>query len=131
MLVGIQKPKFWCVYRNVSKINDGHLTDYEFTSQFYIINVRKIFKNSSIDRKLFDNSFVNLQGEGFQNNIWRLPCKNIFKFLSITGPWDNFCFASYKNLKKKFERLLLVLVQCQLAFEIRLNTFWLHLEGFC
>ena len=35
-------------------------------------------------------------------------------------------------LKKKIERLLiLVLVQCQLSFGTRSNTFWLHLEGFC
>ena len=39
-------------------------------------------------------------------------------------------FSRTTILKKKFERLLLVLVQCQLTFEIRLNTFWLILKDF-
>ena len=40
-------------------------------------------------------------------------------------------FSRTPILKKKFERLLLVLVQCQLSFGTRSNAFWLHLEGFC
>ena len=51
------------------KINDGRLAANELTSQFYTINVKKRFKNSSVDRKLFNNSFANLKEKDFLNNI--------------------------------------------------------------
>ena len=51
------------------KINDGRLAANDLTSQFYTIDARKRFKNSSNDRKLFNNSLANLKGEDFLKNI--------------------------------------------------------------
>ena len=88
-------PKFKSAFRALSNI---HFAVYEFTTQFYIVNVRQIFKDSLIDCKLFNNSFAELKWGNFQNNI--LTCKDIFHILRITGSSENFCFAECKDMFK-------------------------------
>ena len=64
---------------------------------------------------------------------WSLSLIKLQSFRPATKVYYCEYCEIFKNtyFEKKFERLLLVLVQCQLAFGTRSNTFWLYLEGFC